>query len=141
MLRVELEAALMSDDLAVADLPGAWNDGMRAALGIEVPSDAQGCLQDVHWAVGEIGSFASYTIGNVMAAQLMQSMRAHEATIEAGLQRGDYAPLAEWLRRNVWTHGRLYGRDELLTRATGRTLDVSPYLGYLEAKYVLQEAT
>lgn len=134
MLRVEIEAALMDGSLAVADLPGAWRDAVRRELGIDVPNDAQGVLQDVHWSSGMIGSFCSYTIGNVMAAQLMQTARAADPAIGAGLESGDYAPLKAWLGANIHRHGRRFTRDELLVQAAGRTLDPAPYLAYLRAK-------
>lgn len=135
-LRIELEAALMSGDLVAGDVPQAWNEAMRRHLGIAVADDARGCLQDVHWAAGVIGSFCSYTIGNVMAAQVMAAMHEREPGIQASLARGDYAPLAVWLKENIWRRGRLHSKDELLRDATGRSFDIAPYLDYLKAKYL-----
>ena len=134
MLRVELESRLVDGSLAVRDLPEAWNAAMKEYLGIEVPDDAQGVLQDVHWSSGQIGTFCNYTVGNVMAAQLFDTARAEDAGIEAGLETADYAPLRDWLNDRVCQHGRRYGRDELLRRATGRALDPEPYVAHLTRK-------
>jgi carboxypeptidase Taq len=135
MLRVELEGALLSGDLQVKDLPAAWNAAMKRDLGVDVPDDRRGVLQDVHWSSGYIGTFCSYTIGNVMAAQLLETARRTAPTIEAALEGGDYTPLREWLVDKVHRHGRRFSRDELLRRATGRALDPEPYLAYLGKKY------
>ena len=134
LLRIELEAALMGGELAVADIPAAWNAAVKRHLGLDVPDDAHGCLQDVHWASGMIGGFCSYTIGNIMAAQLMQAVE-RDPTVGPAIERGEYAPLRNWLSENIWRHGRRFTRDELLVRATGRALDPAPYLAYLGKKY------
>ena len=89
----------------------------------------------MHWAAGHIGTFCTYTIGNIMAAQLFETARAQAPDVAPALARGDIAPLADWLRENVWRHGRRYARDEILTRATGRKLDPAPYLRHLAARY------
>ena len=135
MLRVDCEAALMDGSLKARDLPAWWAQAMQDNLGIVPPNDAQGCLQDIHWSSGMIGSFCSYTIGNVMAAQLFASARAQLPGLAAALNAGDYTPLQGWLRENIWQHGRRYGRDELLVKATGRRLDAGPYIKYLAEKY------
>jgi carboxypeptidase Taq len=136
MLRVEIEAALMDGSLQARDVPGRWREGMREGLGLEVKNDREGCLQDVHWAAGYVGSFCTYTIGNIMAAQLFETARAQAPDVAPALAQGEIAPLADWLRENVWRHGRRYGRDAILTRATGRKLDPAPYLRHLAARYV-----
>ena len=135
MLRVELEAALIDGSLTVAGIPAAWAEAMQARLGLEVRDDASGCLQDIHWSSGMIGSFCSYTIGNVMAAQLFEAARAQVLGLDAALAQGELALLTEWLRENVWRHGRRFTRDELLLRATGSTLKPSAYLAYLSQKF------
>jgi carboxypeptidase Taq len=134
-LRVELECALMDGSLDVADLPRVWNDTIRRDLGVEVPNDAKGVLQDIHWSTGYVGSFPSYTIGNVTAAQLMDSLRRSDAHLDGAISRGDYAVLAEKLREQVWDHGRRFTRDEMLVRSTGRALEAGPYIAYLRGKY------
>jgi carboxypeptidase Taq len=135
MLRVELECALMDGSLPVVDLPGAWNAAVKRDLGLDVPDDARGVLQDVHWSTGYIGSFPTYTIGNVMAAQIMDALRRREPSLDAAIEAGDYASLASALGTSIWRHGRRFTRDELLERETGRRLDPVPYLAYLDAKY------
>lgn len=136
MLRVELEAALIDGSLAVKDIPAAWAEAMRARLGLDVPDDTGGCLQDIHWSSGMIGSFCTYTIGNVMAAQLFAAARAQVPSLDAALSDGEVAPLADWLRDKVWQHGRRFTRDEILLRATGSALTPAPYLAYLERKFL-----
>ncbi|MFE0753186.1 carboxypeptidase M32 [Inquilinus sp. NPDC058860] len=139
MLRVELEAAVIAGDLAVADLPSAWAERMRADLGLEVPDDASGVLQDVHWSTGYVGSFPTYTLGNVMASQLFAAAE-RDLAVAAGLEAGDYAPLRLWLNRAVHCHGRSRTPEEILQAATGRGLDPGPYLAYLETKYPIADA-
>ena len=118
----------------VADAPEAWNAAVKARLGLDAPDPRQGVLQDIHWSSGMIGSFRTYTVGNVMAAQLFETA-TREAAVADGLRTGDYAPLAGWLRERVWRHGRRRSREELLVNATGRGLDPAPYLRHLEARY------
>ncbi|AWM85625.1 carboxypeptidase M32 [Microvirga sp. 17 mud 1-3] len=135
MLRVEIETALMDGSLPVADLPAAWNAIIARDLGLTVPNDAKGVLQDVHWSTGYMGSFPTYTIGNIMAAQLMESLRRNDPGLDTAIEAGEYTGLAEALRTKVWQHGRRFQREELLVRETGRGLDPAPYLAYLTAKY------
>ena len=100
-----------------------------------MPNDAQGVLQDIHGSTGYVGSFPSYTIGNVTAAQLMDSLRRKDSGLDAAIAHGDYAVLAEKLRSEVWQHGRRFTRDEMLTQTTSRALEVGPYIAYLRGKY------
>lgn len=134
MLRVDLEAALIDGSLKVADLPEAWNAKIKEYLGLDVPDNRLGVLQDVHWSSGQIGTFCNYTIGNVMAGQLFEVAR-QQADVAAGLAGGDYTPLRAWMTEHVHRHGRRYSRDELLVQATGRRLDPEPYIAHLTAKY------
>jgi carboxypeptidase Taq len=134
MLRVDLEAALIDGSLKVADLPEAWNAKIKEYLGLDVPDNRQGLLQDVHWSSGQIGTFCNYTIGNVMAGQLFEVAKQDPAVAQ-GLATADYTPLREWMTEHVHRHGRRYSRDELLVRATGRTMDPEPYIAHLTAKY------
>ena len=135
MLRCEIEAKMVDGSLGVDDLPEAWNAAMKEYLGLDVPNDGVGVLQDVHWSSGQIGTFCNYTVGNVMAAQLFEAARAAGPGIQEGLEAANYAPLRDWLTQNVCQHGRRFTRDELLERATGRPLDPGPYLAYLKAKF------
>ena len=133
-LRFELELALVEGRLAVKDLPEAWNEATHRLLGLETPSLKQGVLQDIHWGAGMIGYFPTYTIGNLMAAQLWRALSADLPEIDASIAAGDFAPLREWLRDNIHRHGRKYTSRELLRRATGEELRVDPFLEYLEGK-------
>lgn len=135
MLRVELEMALLDGSLAVADIPEAWNEKTREYLGLEVPNNADGCLQDIHWSTGLIGAFSTYTIGNVMSVQWLQAAKQQDSRVAPALDKGDVAPLLAWLQENIYQHGRRYSADELLVRATGNSLTAAPYLGYLNSKY------
>jgi len=135
MLRVDLEMRLISGELSVQDLPAAWNARIREDLGLEVPDDAHGVLQDIHWSAGMFGSFPTYTIGNVMASQFFEAARQAIPELHAQLGRGEYAPLLGWLTENVYRHGRAYTPHELLVRTTGEGLNPQPYLDYLTEKY------
>ncbi len=136
ILRFGLEQALVCGDLSVRDLPGAWNDGLEALLGIRPPDDRQGCLQDIHWYEGLFGYFPSYTLGAMAAAQLMQAARAAMPELDQALAQGDLAPLVRWLRRNVHAHGSRLGFNALLHAATGRSLDPACFEKHLTARYL-----
>ena len=135
MLRTELELEVLTGELKVLDLPEAWRERIERYLGLNVPSDREGVLQDVHWSAGLIGSFPTYTVGNVMAAQWLAAARAQDSTVTPALETGDYAPLSKWLTENIYRFGRAYTGNELLERATGQPLNAEPYLAYLEDKY------
>jgi carboxypeptidase Taq len=134
MLRYDLERAMLKGDLSVTDLPAAWNDRMRSDLGLEVPDDRQGVLQDIHWSMGAIGYFPTYTLGNLYAAQLWEGIGAALPDLDAQLARGELGGLLGWLRTNVHMHGRRYTAPVLCERATGRPLSHEPLLRYLEGK-------
>ena len=134
VLRFELELALISGDLAAADLPAAWRDGMRDLLGVEVPDDRLGVLQDVHWSVGGFGYFPTYALGTILAAQLWEIVRRDLPAIDADLEAGELAPLRAWLREHVHRHGRRMTPGDLIVAATGRPLDAGPYLDYARGR-------
>lgn len=135
MLRVEIEMGLMDGSLAVKDLPEYWREKMKTYLGVTPKNDKEGVLQDIHWSKGMIGSFPTYTLGNVMAAQFMHAAHQQDPTIEADLQKGEYGTLLNWLRTNILQYGRTYTPTELLQRVTGKPLDADDYLTYLEKKF------
>ena len=136
ILRFRLEQALVSGDLQVPDLPGAWNEGLHALLGITPPDDAQGCLQDIHWYDGAVGYFPSYTIGAMAAAQLMNAARRTNPGIDAALAQGDLSPLIAWLRTKIHARGSLLGFNDLLREATGKPLDPADFQAHLTARYL-----
>jgi carboxypeptidase Taq len=131
VLRFELELALIEDDLAVPDLPAAWRDGMGRLLGLEVPSDALGCLQDIHWGAGSFGYFPSYALGCLIAAQLWEAMQAELGPLDEDLRRGDVAAIQRWLAENVHRHGRRLDTAPLIEQATGCPLEIDPFLRYV----------
>jgi carboxypeptidase Taq len=132
VLRFELELALIEGDLAVADLPGAWRDGMRRLLGVEIDSDALGCLQDVHWSAGSFGYFPSYALGCLIAAQLWEAMEAELGPREEDLRRGEVAAIKRWLAEHVHRWGRRLDTIPLVEQATGRAIEIEPFLRYVE---------
>ena len=136
ILRYDLETAMIAGTLAVADLPAAFNAGMREHLGLTVTDDARGCLQDIHWPSGGWGYFPTYTLGAVAAAQLFQAACAAAPEIRADLAMGDFSALVGWLRREVHGRGSLLSTDDLLAAATGRPLEVGPYLAHLRGRYL-----
>jgi carboxypeptidase Taq len=135
ILRFELEVLLVAGQLEVADLPGAWNERMRAFLGLTPPSDALGVLQDIHWSAGAIGYFPTYALGNLYAAQFMERLRADLPDLDGRLARGELAPVKAWLNEKIHRPGRRWLAPELCERVTGRPLSAEPALAYLEAKY------
>lgn len=133
ILRSEIEAALMAGDMQVSDLPGVWAEKMRDYLGLQVPDDTRGVLQDVHWSHGYVGSFPTYTVGNIMSSQFFK--KAGEVPeIARGLHAGDYQPLKNWLVENVYRHGRSSTPSETLMRVTGGPLNAADYIADLTDK-------
>ena len=136
ILRYQLEQALLAGDLAVKDLPGAWNDGMRGLLGITPPDDAKGCLQDIHWPGGAIGYFPCYTLGAIAAGQLFEAFRKTDPGVEESIAEGQFSGLVGWLRTHVHSKGSTTDMQSLLADATGEALTLEPYLAHLERRYV-----
>ena len=136
ILRFRLEQAMVSGDLLPADLPGAWNDGLDALLGVRPAGDAQGCLQDIHWYDGAFGYFPSYTLGAMAAAQLMAAARAAVPGLDAALGQGDLGPLVGWLRMHVHGQGSRLGFNDLLRAATGKPLDPTGFEAHLTRRYL-----
>ncbi len=134
VLRFELEQELIEGRLPVNDLPEAWNSRMKEYLGLDVPSDALGVLQDVHWASGLIGYFPTYALGNLIAGQLWERAREDVGDLEAAIAIGELSPLREWLRENVHRHGAKFSTDELLQRVVGAPIRVEPFVSYLKRK-------
>ena len=136
LLRYELENELLKGELRVRDLPEAWNTRMQDRLGVKPTNDAEGCLQDVHWAVGSFGYFPSYAIGAVIAGQLYESLRADRPELDQEIAAGHFGGLFEWLRTNVHSLGASLSMPEIIERATGRPLSASAWLRYVEGKYL-----
>jgi len=136
MLRFDLELDLLEGNLAVADLPEAWRERFQADLGIAVPDDRDGVLQDMHWYYSLVGGlFQGYTLGNVLGAQFYDAaLRAHPE-IEDETAQGTFDTLHGWLKENIYQHGRKFTADELVERVTGGPLRIEPYIRYLKEKY------
>jgi len=135
LLRFEMENDLLEGKLKVADAPAVWNAKMHEYLGITPPTDTLGILQDVHWSGGMFGYFPTYTIGNLLSAQLYKAATAAHPEIPAEIAQGKFSTLLGWLRTNIHRHGRKFLPTELVKRATGEPLNSSAYLAYLTAKY------
>ena len=123
----------MAGEMEVDALPTVWAEKMKDYLGVTVPDDTRGVLQDVHWSHGYLGSFPTYTIGNIMSSQFFRKAQADPA-IATGLQTGDYAPLRNWLGDNIYRHGRSQLPQDTLRLATGEGLDPTAYIADLTAK-------
>jgi carboxypeptidase Taq len=134
VLRFELEQELIEGRLAVAELPEAWNARFKEYLGLEVPTDALGVLQDVHWSAGLIGYFPTYALGNLIAGQLWQRANADLPDLDATLGAGELSPLREWLREHVHRHGAKFPTQDLLQRVVGGPIAVAPFVSYLKEK-------
>ncbi len=135
MLRFELEQAMVEGRVSVADLPDLWNAKMEDYLGLRPETDAEGVLQDIHWSLGALGYFPTYTLGNLMSAQLFDQANKDLPGLEAQIAAGQFAGLLGWLRTNIHQYGRKLQALEILERVTGAGLDAGPWLAYIRQKY------
>ena len=135
IIRYELEQLLMSGEAKAADVPALWNERYRSYLGVEVPDDARGCLQDVHWAGGMIGYFPTYALGSAYGAQFLDAMRSGGLDFDAVVASGDLAPIRAWLRERVWRFGRGKEPADIVRDACGTPFDASHYTSYLARKF------
>lgn len=133
-IRFEIERALIAGQLEAKDLPDAWSSLYQEYLGIEPTHHAEGCLQDVHWSAGLFGYFPTYTLGNLIAAQIMESIAQELGDLASLHQRGDFAPLLNWLRTRVHSHGKRYQSTELVLQITGQPLAADAFINYLRSK-------
>ena len=131
--RFELERRLLAGKLMVDDLPEAWDASYKELLGVRAPSAADGVLQDIHWSMGAFGYFPTYTLGNLIAAQLFDAARAELGDLDAAFARGEFGPLLDWMRRHIHQHGNLRSADQLVQDATGAPLSPDAFLGQLRA--------
>lgn len=134
ILRFELEQEILNQEIDLADLPEAWNARFADLLGVDVPDDRRGILQDMHWAGGHIGYFPTYALGNVISAQIWERIREELPDLDAQFEQGEFGALREWLRDNLHVHGRKFTPAETLERVVGGPLDPEPYLRYLREK-------
>jgi carboxypeptidase Taq len=134
MVRFELERSLMNGELTADDLPHEWNRRYKEYLGVDVPDDARGCLQDVHWSGGSFGYFPTYTLGNLYAAQIFEKVLEDIPDLYDSFEKGEFSPLKSWLNQNLHAHGSRYTPAELCERITGKPLSSEPLLRHLESK-------
>jgi len=134
MIRYELEKRVMAGELAVKDLPAEWNRLYKEYLGIDVPDNRHGLLQDSHWAGGLVGYFPSYALGNAYGAQFLAKMK-ETVDVAACLKAGNLEPINAWNRENIWQHGTLYTPAEILDRVLGAPFNADYYIDYLTEKY------
>lgn len=134
MIRFEIERQLMNGSLGVDDLPAAWNARYREYLNIEVPSDADGCMQDIHWSMGAIGYFPTYTMGNLYSAQFFEEANEQLGDLDAMFAQGEFAPLRQWLNEKIHAQGQRYRSAELCEVVTGKPLSADPLMRHLEGK-------
>jgi carboxypeptidase Taq len=133
-LRLELELALLAGELRVWDLPDAWNDGMERLLGIRPREDRSGCLQDIHWALGDFGYFPTYSLGKLVAAILWKQMQRELPGLEQHICAGEFQPVLQWLRRTVHESAPLENSEELVQRIAGAELTVDAFVEYITDK-------
>ncbi len=135
ILRFELELALLAGELEVKDLPQVWKDRFTQLFGITPPDDKLGCLQDVHWSMGGLGYFPTYTLGNLYSAQLMNAAQTQLGNLNELILKGDFVPLREWLREKIHIHGKRYTAERLIQNAVGEAPNSTAFVEYLKGKY------
>ena len=135
MIRYEIEKGLIDGSMTVHDLPQIWRSKMKEYLGIEPPNDAEGVLQDIHWSTGDFGYFPSYSLGNIYSAQLAHAMQKELPDFDAMIARGEFAPIATWLKQHIHQHGRLLTPKQLIEKATHEPSDAKYLVAYLNDKY------
>lgn len=135
IIRYELEKKLIAGELIVKDIPAYWNQQYKALLGVDVPNNKQGCLQDVHWSHGSFGYFPTYSLGSFYAAQFFAAAQKQVPEISPEIRKGNYKPLLSWLRTYVHAHGRRYTSEELCLQITGEPLNMKHFLQYALDKY------
>ncbi|MDZ7701591.1 MAG: carboxypeptidase M32 [Halobacteriales archaeon] len=135
VLRYEIERDLVRGELDVADVPQVWNDKMEEYLGFRPETDAEGCLQDIHWSHGNFGYFPTYSLGSVLAAQLDHHLRADLGDVDAMVEAGEFAPLYDWMTEHVHRHGARYTTPDLVREATGEAYTADHFVDYVTGKY------
>jgi carboxypeptidase Taq len=134
MVRFEIERAILRGDLEVKDIPGVWNAKYREYLGLKVPDDRRGCLQDVHWSTTAMGYFPTYTLGNLYCAQFFEKALSDMPDLHKQFEKGKFGSLKSWLNKNIHAHGRRYRPADLCMKVTGKPLSADPLLRHLEGK-------
>jgi carboxypeptidase Taq len=140
ILRFELERELIDDRLEISALPEAWNERMEEYLGVQVPDDARGVLQDMHWSGGALGYFPTYALGNVISVQIWERALEDLGELDERFERGEFGDLRDWLREHLYSMGAKFTPQETIERVTGSQIDAKPYVRYLREKLAPQVA-
>ena len=135
MIRYEIEKLLIEGSIKTADIPAYWNEHYKKYLGVTVPDDKQGCLQDVHWSHGSVGYFATYSIGSLYAAQLYATILKTDPSVNESVKNGNNLPVLNWLKQHIYGYGRYYRSEELCRKATGENLNSQYFIDYVTRKY------
>ena len=135
MIRYDVEKKLIEGNLSAEDIPAFWNEMYKQYLGVKVPDDAQGCLQDIHWSHGSFGYFPTYSLGSLYAAQFLSYIEKQHQDLQLQIIAGNYTGIHQWLKANVYQYGRLYSSEELCNKATGEPLQLQYFMEYLFHKY------
>ena len=125
---------MVAGDLDAGDIPSEWNRLYKEYLDLDVPDNRRGCLQDVHWSMGAIGYFPTYTLGNLYCAQFFETASSDIPGMASEFENGSFSSLLGWLRTNIHSHGRRYRASDLCERVTGKPLSAEPLMNYLEGK-------
>lgn len=135
MIRYEIEKMLIEGSIATKDIPACWNEMYQKYLGIKVPDDNRGCLQDIHWSHGSFGYFATYSLGSLYAAQLYSTIEKKYPAVSEDLTNGKINSIQDWLNKEIYCNGRYYSSEELCEKATGETLQSSYFINYATKKF------
>lgn len=135
LLRFKIERALLAGELKVSDVPATWNDEFESLFGFRPPNDTEGCLQDIHWSMGGLGYFATYSLGNINSAQLFETALKDD-TVSSAFAQGDFLPLLKWMQSHVHRHGSTLLPQDLMAQATGSRTDPAPYLAHLRQRFL-----
>ena len=135
MIRYEIEKMLIDGSIGTKDIPAYWNEHYQKYLGIKVPDDKRGCLQDVHWSHGSFGYFATYSLGSLYAAQLYAAISKENLSVEKEIAAGNNTAVLQWLQKNIYPYGRYFTSEELCKNATGDNLNSTHFINYATKKY------
>jgi len=135
IIRYELEKKLMENSITVKDIPAYWNEQYKKYLGVDVPDDKRGCLQDVHWSHGSFGYFPTYSLGSLYAAQFFNAASSQIKDLQTEIVAGNFASLLQWLRTNIHQYGRKFTSEQLCERVTGEPLNIDHFMKYAREKY------
>jgi carboxypeptidase Taq len=135
MIRYEIEKMLIEGTISAKDIPAYWNEHYQSYLGVAVPDDRKGCLQDIHWSHGSFGYFATYSLGSIIAAQLYAAIEKENAFVNKEIEAGNTATVLNWLRKSIHQYGREFTSEQLCKKATGEPLNSTYFIDYATKKY------